>query len=77
MCPELFHIGDFAVRAYGLALALSFLIGLSLIGREARILKLDPETFGSVTFSIIGQTTSTVRWTSSTRFNRGNSASPD
>lgn len=53
MYPELFHIGDFAVRAYGLALALSFLIGLSLIRREAILLKLDPETLGNLGFVLI------------------------
>lgn len=53
MCPELFHIGDFAVRAYGLALALSFLIGLSLIRREARQLGLDPETLVNLGFVLI------------------------
>lgn len=53
MCPELFHIGDFAVRAYGLALALSFLIGLSLIHREAKVLGLDPEEIGTLGFVLI------------------------
>lgn len=53
MCPELFHIGDFAVRAYGLAMALSFLIGLSLIRREARVLNLDPELLVNLGFVLI------------------------
>lgn len=53
MCPELFHIGDFAVRAYGLALAISFLVGLSLIRREARVLNLDPETLVNLGFVLI------------------------
>ncbi len=59
MCPELFHIGDFAVRAYGLAMALSFLIGLSLIRREARVLDLDPALlvnlgFVRIIFGVLG-----------------------
>lgn len=53
MCPELFHIGDFAVRAYGLAMALSFLIGLSLIRREARQLRQDPEQLVNLGFVLI------------------------
>lgn len=53
MCPELFHIGSFAVRAYGLALAVSFLIGLTLIGREARVLKLDPDKIVNLGFILI------------------------
>jgi phosphatidylglycerol:prolipoprotein diacylglycerol transferase len=53
MCPELFHIGDFAVRAYGLTLALSFLVGLSLIRREARHLGLDPEALVNLGFVLI------------------------
>lgn len=53
MCPELFHIGDFAVRAYGLAMALSFLIGLSLIRREARQLNQDPELLVNLGFVLI------------------------
>lgn len=53
MCPELFHIGDFAVRAYGLALALSFLIGLWLIDREARLLGLNPDAIVNLGFVLI------------------------
>ncbi len=53
MCPELFHIGDFAVRSYGLAMALSFLIGLSLIRREARLLNQDPELLVNLGFVLI------------------------
>lgn len=53
MYPELFHIGDFAVRAYGLAMALTFLVGLSLIRHEARQLKQDPELLVNLGFVLI------------------------
>jgi phosphatidylglycerol:prolipoprotein diacylglycerol transferase len=53
MCPELFHIGSFAIRAYGLALAISFLVGLTLIGREARVLRLDPDKIVNLGFILI------------------------
>jgi len=53
MHPELFHIGDFAVRAYGLAMALTFLVGLSIIRREARQLKQDPELLVNLGFVLI------------------------
>ncbi len=36
MCPELFHIGDFPVRAYGVMLAISFLVGVFYIERVTR-----------------------------------------
>jgi phosphatidylglycerol---prolipoprotein diacylglyceryl transferase len=36
MCPELFHIGPFPVRSYGLLLALSFLFGVLYIWWTAR-----------------------------------------
>jgi phosphatidylglycerol:prolipoprotein diacylglycerol transferase len=36
MCPELFHIGDFPVRAYGVMLAISFLVGVFYIERVTK-----------------------------------------
>ena len=59
MCPEFFHLGPFAVRAYGVSLALSFFIGLALIAREARILGLHQDrtvNFGFILiiFGVIG-----------------------
>ncbi len=53
MCPEFFHIGPFALRAYGLMLALSFFIGLFLIGRESRLLGEDAERTSSFGFILI------------------------
>jgi phosphatidylglycerol:prolipoprotein diacylglycerol transferase len=53
MLPELFHIGPFALRSYGLLLALSFLIGLWLIHREARIVGIDPDRAVSLGFVLI------------------------
>lgn len=53
MCPEFFHIGPFALRAYGLMLALSFFIGLALITRESRRLGVDPERAGNFAFVLI------------------------
>ncbi len=41
MCQELFHIGSFPIRAWGVALTLSFFIGLWLLKYEARALRLD------------------------------------
>ena len=43
MCPEFFHIGPLAIRPYGVTLALSFFIGLALIHREAKVLRIDPD----------------------------------
>ena len=53
MCPEFFHIGPFALRAYGLTLALSFFIGLVLIAREARRQGVDPERASNFAFLLI------------------------
>jgi phosphatidylglycerol:prolipoprotein diacylglycerol transferase len=53
MCPEFFHIGSFALRAYGLSLALSFLIGLSLMRREARLVGLNPDRIANLGFVLI------------------------
>jgi phosphatidylglycerol:prolipoprotein diacylglycerol transferase len=39
----LFHIGPFAVRSYGLLLALSFLLGIWLTGRRALRTVIMPE----------------------------------
>jgi phosphatidylglycerol:prolipoprotein diacylglycerol transferase len=59
MCPEFFHIGPLAIRAYGVTLALSFFLGLALINREARILRLDQDRtvnlgFILIVFGVIG-----------------------
>lgn len=53
MCPEFFHIGPFAVRAYGLTLALSFFIGLALITRESRLLHENAEQNSNFAFILI------------------------
>jgi len=53
MFPELFHIGPLALRSYGLLLALSFLIGLWLIHREARVVGVDPEKAVNLGFVLI------------------------
>jgi phosphatidylglycerol:prolipoprotein diacylglycerol transferase len=53
MCPEFFHIGPLAIRAYGVTLALSFFIGLALINREARVLRLDPDRTVNLGFILI------------------------
>lgn len=53
MCPELFHIGPFAVRAYGVTLALSFFVGLALIRREASLLRLPPDRTANLGFILI------------------------
>ena len=53
MCPEFFHIGPFALRAYGLTLALSFFVGLALIARESRLLRVDVERTSNFAFILI------------------------
>lgn len=53
MCPEFFHIGPFAIRAYGVTLALSFFIGLILTNREAKVLRLDPDRTVNLGFILI------------------------
>jgi len=53
MCPEFFHIGPFAIRAYGVTLALSFFIGLILINRESKLLRLDPDKTVNLGFILI------------------------
>jgi len=53
MCPEFFHIGPIAIRAYGVALALSFFIGLGLLYREARYLRIDPDRAVNLGFVLI------------------------
>ncbi|MEW5702876.1 MAG: prolipoprotein diacylglyceryl transferase [Candidatus Zixiibacteriota bacterium] len=59
MLPELFHIGPFVLRSYGLLLALSFLIGLWLVHREAKVVGVDPDRavnlgFVLILFGVIG-----------------------
>jgi phosphatidylglycerol:prolipoprotein diacylglycerol transferase len=53
MCPEFFHIGPIAIRAYGVALALSFFIGLALLSREARHLRINPDRAVNLGFVLI------------------------
>ena len=53
MCPEFFHIGPLAIRAYGVTLALSFLIGLWILGRQARTIGLNPDRIISLGFVLI------------------------
>ncbi len=53
MCPEFFHIGPIAIRAYGVALSLSFFIGLAIMQREARVLRIDPERIVNLGFILI------------------------
>lgn len=53
MCPEFFHIGPIAVRAYGVMLSISFFIGLWLIRREAKVVRVDPERAVTLGFILI------------------------
>lgn len=53
MCPEFFHIGPLAIRAYGVTLALSFFFGLILINRESKLLRLDPDKTVNLGFILI------------------------
>ena len=51
MCPELFHIGPIPIRAFGLMLALSFLVGVFYI---QRVTKRDNKPFDTyLTFAYI------------------------
>ena len=43
MHPDLFHIGPLTVRTYGLAMAVSFLVGFYLAARRAPRERIDPE----------------------------------
>lgn len=53
MCPEFFHIGPIAVRAYGVMLSVSFFVGLWLIRREAKVVRVDPERAVTLGFILI------------------------
>jgi phosphatidylglycerol:prolipoprotein diacylglycerol transferase len=53
MCPEFFSLGPISIRAYGVTLALSFLLGLTLVRREARQIGLDPERIVNLAFVLI------------------------
>jgi phosphatidylglycerol:prolipoprotein diacylglycerol transferase len=53
MYPEFFHIGPFALRAYGVFLAASFLIGLWLVYREAHVVGVDPERAFTLGFVLV------------------------
>ena len=52
MCPEFFRLGSFALRAWGVTLTLSFLIGLWLVKFEARVLRLDYDRLFNLGFVI-------------------------
>ncbi len=52
MYPEFFHIGWFALRAWGVALTLSFFVGLWLLKFEARALRLDYERLFNLGFLV-------------------------
>ena len=52
MCPEFFRIGSFALRAWGVTLTLSFLIGLWLVKFEARALRLDYDRLFNLGFLV-------------------------
>lgn len=53
MCPELFHIGPFALRTYGLTLAASFFIALYLIRRWGARKGLDLNLLSNLAFLVI------------------------
>ena len=53
MCPELFHIGPFALRTYGLMLAASFFIGLYFIRRWGTREGLDVNQLSNLAFLVI------------------------
>lgn len=53
MCPELFHIGPFALRTYGLMLAASFFIGLYFIRRWGAKEGLDVNALSNLAFLVI------------------------
>ncbi|MGH8005081.1 MAG: prolipoprotein diacylglyceryl transferase [Limisphaerales bacterium] len=53
MCPELFHIGPFALRTYGLTLAASFFIGLFFIRRWGAKEGLDVNQLSNLAFLVI------------------------
>lgn len=52
MCPEFYRIGWFALRAWGVALTLSFFVGLWLLKFEARALRLDYERLFNLGFLV-------------------------
>lgn len=53
MCPELFHIGPFALRTYGLTLAASFFIALYFIRRWGAKEGLDVNLLSNLAFLVI------------------------
>lgn len=53
MCPEFFHIGPIAIRAYGVMLSLSFFVGLWLIQREAKRVGVNPDRIATLGFVLI------------------------
>jgi len=52
MCPEFFRIGSFALRAWGVALTLSFFMGLWLLKFEARALRIDYDRLFNLGFLV-------------------------
>jgi len=52
MCPEFFRLGSFALRAWGVALTLSFFLGLWLLKFEARALRLNYDRLFNLGFLV-------------------------
>lgn len=53
MCPELFHIGPLPIRSFGVAIALSFLVGVLYIMRIARRDKKPVDQFVTIAYLMI------------------------
>lgn len=53
MYPEIFQIGGFHLRSYGVMLALGFLIGAWLALREGRRVGLDPDSLLNLIFAVL------------------------
>ncbi len=53
MYPDLFHIGSFPVKSYGLMLAISFLLGLKLAQVRARRLGIEPHRLADLAIVIM------------------------
>ena len=50
MHPTLIKIGPLPIHTYGLMIAIGFILSVSLMRRDARKAKLDPETIGDLAF---------------------------
>jgi|DewCreStandDraft_4_1066084.scaffolds.fasta_scaffold138158_1 phosphatidylglycerol:prolipoprotein diacylglycerol transferase len=53
MCPELFHIGNFPVRSFGLVLVVGFLVGIWMARRRASRFGLNPEKLWDLAILLI------------------------